>query len=111
MDEKCLECIFYNDCSRCPVEPEYCLLIDQLVGDIMYLELELVKARAQLVPLLDEPCKTSLKHDLLSSMAGRYHENELYSKFTKRLYHGIDPMESEEQVKQKLDIYYAVNQN
>jgi len=77
---------------------DFCLLIDLLVKDIMYLEDEVVKTRYDLSTHLEYPYNICLQSDILSDLAARYSDNLKYKTYMKLLYANQDPMESDDRV-------------
>lgn len=72
------------------------LLIDSLVQDILSLEEEMVRWRQALMKHLSPVDAQNLQSDIYDNLACRHYDNECYQKYVNRLYHGVDPMESEE---------------
>lgn len=73
-----------------------CLLLDQMVMDIMMLEEELVRTRLELYQLLPEGEKSIYRCEILPNLAGRYYDHPLYQEYMELLHDGQDPMESED---------------
>ena len=82
------------DCSdRCEAVIALCELIDKLVADIQFLELECISTRYLLSQYMDQEQGELLRMDILSHLTGRYSGEPAYERYKNIMYSGGDPME------------------
>ena len=93
-----------STCSSCSLVYEFCKLIDYLIQDIQHLESETVKTRYKLSLHLTPPYRESVRNEILSNLASRYYEYPAYGIYLELMHDNNDPMESDEYVKQLLQI-------
>lgn len=75
------------DCSdRCEAVIALCELVDKLVADIQFLELECISTRHLLSQYMDKEEGELLRMDILSHLTGRYSGESAYELY-KREYH------------------------
>jgi hypothetical protein len=82
------------DCSdRCEAVIALCELVDKLVADIQFLELECISTRHLLSQYMDKEEGELLRMDILSHLTGRYSGESAYKLYKSIMYSGGDPME------------------
>ena len=82
------------DCSgRCEAVIALCELVDKLVADIQFLELECISTRYLLSQYMDKEEGELLRMDILSHLTGRYSGESAYELYKSIMYSGGDPME------------------
>ena len=82
------------DCSdRCEAVIALCELVDKLISDIQFLELECISTRYLLSQYMDKEEGELLRMDILSHLTGRYSGESAYELYKSILYSGGDPME------------------
>lgn len=77
---------------------DFCQLIDYLIKDIQHLESEIVRIRYTLSRHLEAPDGEFMRSDILSGLAGRYHNHPAYQPYIQLYYNNQDPMQSDEWV-------------
>lgn len=85
-----------NCADHCEVVIELCKLVDKLVDDIEFLELECISTRYLLSQHLDEERGEALRMDILSNLAPRYSGEPAYELYKTIMYSGGDPLEFHE---------------
>ena len=82
------------DCSgRCEAVIALCELVDKLIADIQFLELECISTRYLLSQYMDKEEGELLRMDILSHLTGRYSGEPAYELYKSIMYSGGDPME------------------
>ena len=85
------------DCAdTCDAVIALCELVDKLVADVEFLELECIRTRYLLSQHMDEDEGELLRMDILSHLAPRYSGEPAYELFKNIMYSGGDPMEFHE---------------
>ena len=82
-----------NCADTCEAVIALCELVDRLIADIQFLELECISTRYLLSQYMDEEEGELLRMDILSHLTGRYEGNPAYELFKVIMYSGGDPME------------------
>ena len=82
-----------NCSDSCEAVIALCELVDKLVADVEFLELECISTRYLLSQYLDEEKGEMLRMDILSNLAPRYSGEPAYELFKAIMYSGGDPME------------------
>ena len=82
-----------NCADTCEAVIALCELVDKLIADIQFLELECISTRHLLSQYMDKEEGELLRMDILSHLTGRYEGNPAYELFTIIMYSGGDPME------------------
>ena len=82
-----------NCADTCEAVIALCELVDRLIADIQFLELECISTRYLLSQYMDEEEGELLRMDILSHLTGRYEGNPAYELFKIIMYSGGDPME------------------
>lgn len=85
-----------DDCEDCTVLYDLCLLIDSLVTDIIHLEEETVKWREALLVYLSPEDADGLRSDILSDLAGRHTNEDMYELYMRICGIRQDKMEAPE---------------
>ena len=85
-----------NCACDCAAVISFCELIDKLVDDIQFLELECISTRFLLSQYMDKEKGELLRMDILSHLTGRYTGEPAYELFKSIMYSGGDPMEFRE---------------
>ncbi len=83
----------FNCADRCDAVIALCELVDNLVKDIQFLELETVSTRYLLSQYLDKDEGELLRMDILSNLTTRYGGDSAYELYKNIMYSGGDPME------------------
>lgn len=82
------------NCSYdCEAVVALCELVDKLVEDIQFLELECISTRHLLSQYMDEEEGELLRMDILSNLPGRHDGEPAYELFKTVMYSGGDPMD------------------
>lgn len=82
------------DCSdQCEAVIALCELVDKLVADIQFLELECISTRYLLSQYMNQEQGELLRMDILSHLTGRYSGEPAYELYKSIMYCGGDPME------------------
>lgn len=85
------------DCSfDCESVIKLCELIDKLIADIQFLELECISTRYLLSQHMDKEKGELLRMDIMSHLTGRYAGDPAYELFKSIMYSGGDPMDFHE---------------
>lgn len=82
-----------NCADTCEAVIALCELVDKLIADIQFLELECISTRYLLSQYMDKEEGELLRMDILSHLTGRYEGNPAYELFKIIMYSGGDPME------------------
>ena len=82
-----------NCADTCEAVIALCELVDKLIADIQFLELECISTRHLLSQYIDKEEGELLRMDILSHLTGRYEGNPAYELFKVIMYSGGDPME------------------
>ena len=82
-----------NCADTCEAVIALCELVDKLIADIQFLELECISTRHLLSQYMDKEEGELLRMDILSHLTGRYEGNPAYELFKVIMYSGGDPME------------------
>ena len=82
-----------NCADTCEAVIALCELVDKLIADIQFLELECISTRHLLSQYMDKEEGELLRMDILSHLTGRYEDNPAYELFKIIMYSGGDPME------------------
>ena len=82
-----------NCADTCEAVIALCELVDKLIADIQFLELECISTRHLLSQYIDKEEGELLRMDILSHLTGRYEGNPAYELFKIIMYSGGDPME------------------
>lgn len=85
-----------DDCEDCMILYDLCQLIDSLVTDIIHLEEETVKWREALLVYLPPEDADGLRSDILSDLAGRHTNEDMYELYMRLCGIRQDRMESSE---------------
>lgn len=85
-----------NCADTCEAVIELCELVDKLVADIEFLELECISTRYLLSQHLDNERGEALRMDILSNLAPRYSGEPAYELYKTIMYSGGDPLEFHE---------------
>ena len=82
-----------NCADTCEAVLSLCELVDELIKDIQFLELECISTRYLLSQYMDEDEGKLLRMDILSHLARRHDGESAYELFKNIMYGGGDPME------------------
>lgn len=82
-----------NCADTCEAVIALCKLVDKLIADIQFLELECISTRYLLSQRMDEKEGELLRIDILSHLTGRYGGDPAYEFYKDIMYSGGDPME------------------
>ena len=82
-----------NCADTCEAVIALCELVDKLIADIQFVELECISTRHLLSQYIDKEEGELLRMDILSHLTGRYEGNPAYELFKIIMYSGGDPME------------------
>ena len=82
-----------NCADTCEAVIALCELVDKLIADIQFLELECISTRHLLSQYIDKEEGELLRMDILSHLTGRYESDPAYELFKIIMYSGGDPME------------------
>ena len=82
-----------NCADSCEAVIALCELVDKLITDIQFLELECISTRYLLSEYMDEEQGELLRMDILSHLAPRYSGDPAYEMYKILMYSGGDPME------------------
>lgn len=82
-----------NCADSCEVVTALCELVDKLIEDVQFLELECISTRYLLSQHMDEEESELLRMDILSHLARRYAGEPAYELYKVIMYSGGDPME------------------
>lgn len=82
-----------NCANTCEAVIALCELIDKLIVDVQFLELECISTRYLLSQYMAEDEGELLRMDILSHLTGRYSGEPAYELFKTIMYSGGDPME------------------
>ena len=82
-----------NCADSCEAVLALCKLVDKLIADIQFLELECISTRHLLSEYMDEEQGELLRMDILSHLAPRYSGDPAYEMYKTLMYSGGDPME------------------
>ena len=82
-----------NCADSCEAVIALCELVDKLIADIQFLELECISTRHLLSEHMDEEEGELLRMDILSHLAPRYSGDPAYEMYKTLMYSGGDPME------------------
>ena len=85
-----------NCADSCEAVVALCELVDKLVADIEFLELECISTRYLLSQHMDEEHGELLRMDILSNLAPRHSGDPAYELYKDIMYSGGDPMEFRE---------------
>ena len=85
-----------NCADSCIAVIALCELVDRLVADVEFLELECISTRYLLSQHMNEDEGELLRMDILSHLAPRYSGEPAYELFKNIMYSGGDPMEFHE---------------
>ena len=93
-DTACYDLLDEVNCAdTCEAVIALCELVDKLIADIQFLELECISTRHLLSQYMDKEEGELLRMDILSHLTGRYEGNPAYELFKIIMYSGGDPME------------------
>lgn len=93
-DFTCIDLLEEVDCSdHCAAVIALCELVDKLIADIQFLELECISTRYLLSQYMDEEEGELLRMDILSHLTGRHSGESAYELYKIIMYSGGDPME------------------
>ena len=85
------------DCAdSCDAVIALCELVDNLVRDVQFLEIEVISTRYLLSQYLDKEEGELLRMDILSNLTARYEGDPAYEMYKTIMYSGGDPMEFRE---------------
>lgn len=82
-----------NCADSCEAVIALCELVDKLIADIQFLELECISTRHLLSEYMDEEEGELLRMDILSHLTPRYSGDPAYEMYKTLMYSGGDPME------------------
>ena len=82
-----------NCADTCEVVIELCELVDKLVADFEFLELECISTRYLLNQNLDNERGEALRMNILSNLAPRYSGEPAYEFYKIIMYRGGEPLE------------------
>ena len=82
-----------NGADSCEAVIALCELVDKLIADIQFLELECISTRYLLSQHLDKDRADALRMDILSNLAPRHGGESAYELYSTLMYSGGDPME------------------
>ncbi len=82
-----------NCADKCDAVIALCKLVDKLIANIQFLELECISTRYLLSQHMDEEEGELLRMDILSHLTGRYGGDPAYELYKDIMYSGGDPME------------------
>lgn len=82
-----------NCADSCEAVLTMCELIDKLIADIQFLELECISTRYLLSKHMEKGEGELLRMDILSNLAPRHSGDPAYELFKTLMYNGGDPME------------------
>lgn len=82
-----------NCADTCEAVIALCELIDKLVADVEFLELECISTRYHLSQHLDKERGEALRMDILANLAPRYGGEPAYELYKNIMYSGGDPLE------------------
>ena len=82
-----------NCADSCEAVIALCELVDKLVADVQFLELECISTRHLLSQYMDKEEGELLRMDILSHLTGRYSGESAYELYKTIMYSGGDPME------------------
>ena len=85
-----------NCADTCEAVIALCKLVDKLVADVEFLELECISTRYVLSQYLDEERGEALRMDILSNLTPSYYDEPSYELFKSIMYDGGDPLEFHE---------------
>ena len=85
-----------NCADSCEAVIALCELVDKLVADVEFLELECISTRYLLSQYLDKEEGELLRMDILSNLTQGYSGDPAYELFKTVMYSGGDPMEFRE---------------
>ena len=93
-DDPCYDLLNEVDCAdSCEAVIALCELVDRLVSDVQFLELECISTRHLLSLHMDEEEGELLRMDILSHLPGRHSGEPAYELFKQLMFSGGDPME------------------
>ena len=82
------------DCSyRCEAVIALCELVDKLLADVQFLELECISTRYLLSQYMDDEHGELLRMDILSNLTASHAGEPAYELYKASMYSGGDPME------------------
>lgn len=90
----------YDCFENCGTINSLCLLIDKLVKNQQYLELQCIGLRYELSKYLSPEHGEFLKEDILSALGDRYDGESAYELYKNLLYRGHDPMASRKWIRE-----------
>ena len=82
-----------NCADSCEAIVALCELVDKLIADIQFLELECISTRHLLSEHMNKEDGELLRMDILSHLAPRYSGDPAYEMYKTLIYSGGDPME------------------
>lgn len=82
-----------NCADKCEAVIALCELVDKLIADVQFLELECISTRHLLSQYMNEEEGELLRMDILSHLAPRYSGDSAYELYKTLVYSGGDPME------------------
>ena len=82
-----------NCANSCEAVLAMCELIDKLIADIQFLELECISTRYLLSKHMKQEEGEMLRMDILSNLAPRHSGDAAYELYKALMYNGGDPME------------------
>lgn len=85
-----------NCADSCEAVIALCELVDKLVADVEFLELEIISTRHLLSQYIDKEEGELLRMDIMSNLAPRHAGEPAYELFKEIMYSGGDPMEFRE---------------
>lgn len=93
-DKNSIDLLDEVDCAdSCEAVLALCKLVDKLISDIQFLELECISTRYLLSEHLDEADSDLLRMDILSHLASRHSGEPGYELYKALMYGHGDPME------------------
>ncbi len=84
----------YDCFENCKTIDNFCQLIDKLIHNQQYLELQCIGLRYELSKYLCAEHGEFLREDILSALGDRYDGESAYELYKNSLYRGQDPMSS-----------------
>lgn len=93
-DFTCIDLLDEVNCAdSCEAVLALCELVDKLIADIQFLELECISTRYLLSEHMDREEGELLRMDILSHLTPRYSGDPAYEMYKTLMYSGGDPME------------------
>ena len=90
----------YDCFENCEMINGLCMLIDKLIRNQQYLELQCIGLRYELSKYLGDEHGEFLKEDILSALGDRYDGESAYELYKNLLYRGQDPMSSRKWIRE-----------